>query len=184
MYLQQVRPDPALPCQGRVSSIKLEEYFQPYDIFQGVKRMKPNEGEQLRSPGSPVEGGITAGYSLPSQSAFHPPVLLCVPEAQLLMALGWPVGNPTEEQRGQEERDQDTTCSLRASVQGSSRGCVPKPFAVVPSSVAHWAPPACPCALGWHKSWAPKQLSLTSFTLPGFLSLAPLVNSLHWTFLE
>lgn len=32
VYLQQVRPDPALSCQGRVSSIKLEKNFQSCNI--------------------------------------------------------------------------------------------------------------------------------------------------------
>lgn len=54
-------------------------------------------------------------------------------------------GGPSEEQRGQEETDRSRVfplCSLHVSVQGSSNGCVPKPwFALAPFSIAHWTHP-------------------------------------------
>lgn len=93
MYLQQARPDPALSCQGKVSSTKLDNYLQSYDISRRVKGLKSNEREQFWPPGWPGGGLIRAGYSLSSQIHLAPSyVLLCVPEAELLTESPRPSG--------------------------------------------------------------------------------------------
>lgn len=120
----------------------------PYCISQGVNWVKPNEREQLSLQDRHWKESRLVIPCHP-RSVFHPPILLCFPEACLLTSprpsgFGLAHRGPIRRaERPRGERSVYILChSLHALDKGSSNGCVPKPFILAPFSMAHWDPPS------------------------------------------